>query len=67
MDGGQARAAIDHENDRSDFVTPLRGWGERIGIGQSRFHVEDKTGTTVLDATENIADNASALARVFPT
>lgn len=38
---------------------------ERIGIGQSRFHVADGHGTTVLDATEIIADHASALARVL--
>ena len=30
MDGGQARAAIEHENGRSYFVTPLRGWGSGL-------------------------------------
>lgn len=38
---------------------------ERIGMGQSRFHVEDKAGSTVLDATEAIADHTTALARVL--
>ena len=38
---------------------------ERIGIGESRFHVEDKAGTTVLDVTENIVDHTTALARVL--
>ncbi len=38
---------------------------ERIGIGQSRFHVADGNGAAALDATETIADHNAALACVL--
>ena len=50
--------------------SPLRFWSgsiDRIGVANTRFHIVDNQGQTVIDQADPIADHETALAQVLDT
>ncbi len=54
----------------TDAHSPRRFWSgsiDRIGVADTRFHIADAQGTTVIDQADPIADHEAALAQVLDT